>query len=150
MEFAEAVEIDCSSDEVFHVISDLPAVFANLREKARVEVERMVGIGSPVVGDKWRVSGQTRLGRRTGVVEVTEITPPTVLCLRATARGFSVNTRLTIAPRSPTQCRLTVQNELSAMTFAARLLSPAIRLWQGRTQKRLGKWLLRLKRRLER
>jgi hypothetical protein len=150
MEFANSVEIDRSAEEIFDVISDLPGLFAKLRKKAPLDVERTVGDGAPAIGDVWRISSKTRLGRRSGVIEMTEFSGPTTMAFRSTGRGFAVDTVITLTPQGPTRCSVTAQNELFAMTIAARMLSPAIRLWRGRVEKRLGKGLRRLRKRLER
>ncbi len=150
MEISDTVQVDRSAADVFAVVTDLPGLFAKLRKKVSLEAERAVGEGAPAAGDVWRVSGNTQLGRRRGAIEVTGMTAPTIVSFRSTARGFCVDTKITIDAVGPAKCRVAVQNDVFAKTFGARLLAPVIKPWRGWARKRLGRGLRRLKKRLER
>ncbi len=149
MGFSESVAIDRRPEEVFEKISDLPALFSKLRKKTPIDIERLSGAGAANVGDAWRVSGKTRLGHRTGTVEITGMSSPHHLSFHSVGRGFSVDTVVTLSPVGATGSQLTAANELFAETFAARLLAPGIRLGHRRVTKGLKKGLRRLKKRLE-
>ncbi len=149
MTFAESVVIDRSPEEVIDQLTNLPEMLAKLRKKTPIEIDRLAGDGELKAGAAWSISGKTRLGHRTGRVEITGISPPHSLELRSTGRGFAVDTVITITTAGPSRSRLEAANELFAVTFAARLLAPAIRLSRRRVVKGLRKGLRRLKKKLE-
>ena len=149
MAFSEAVVIDRRPEEVFDRLTDLAGSLAKLRKSAPLEIERLSGGGELTAGAAWRISGETRLGRRTGRVEITGMSPPDHLAFLSTGRGFALNTVITISAAGASRSRLEAANELFAMTFGARLLAPAIRLTRRRVVKGLRKGLRRLKKRLE-
>ena len=148
-EIAESVYVKRTPDEIFALASDLPGLIAKARAAKAIEFQRLSGDGALKAGNAWKISGQTRLGHRTGSVTVTEALPSERLAFRAEGRGFAVDTIVTLSPKGAGACRMTVSNDVQAVTLAARLLAPGMRLWRRRAQKGLKKGLRCLKKRLE-
>lgn len=148
-DIAESIVVKRTPEEIFAKASDLPGLIAKARAAKAVEFERLSGDGALAAGNAWKISGETRLGHRTGMVTVTEASAPERLAFRSEGRGFAVDTVVTMTPAGAGACRLSVANDVEAVTLAARLLAPGMRLWRRRARKGLKKGLKRLKRRLE-
>ena len=147
MTLSESIVIRRPRAEVYALAEDLPAHAGKL--SAIAEFERLAGEGAPGVGHRWRIVGETRLGRRSGTVEITALERPEKLAFQGEGRGFRADTSVSFDVVDDGRCRLTTSSEIYALTFAARLLAPGMRLWRRRAQKGMKKGLKHLKKRLE-
>ena len=144
----ESVRIDRPAETVFAAMADIDGLFAALERKTPITVERLSGAAGAEIGDKWRVSGVLKLGRRTGVVEITDLQSPTRLAFRTKGGGYLTETQISIAPEGEA-CRLAARNVVTANSLKARLAAPFIRLYRKRIERGFRKLLKRAKRRIE-
>lgn len=150
IDYADDIEIQRSPEDVFDTIADLDRMFSALQRKTPIEVERLTPPGASKPGDRWRVSGDMRLGRRTGDVEITDLQRPTHIAFTTTGSGYLTKTTLTISASGPDRSRLTAHNVISANSLKARLAAPFIRLYRKRIERGLHRLLKRLKKSMER
>lgn len=146
----ESTDINRSAEDVFAWLLESPDLIAARSAQSKVDVERLAGDGTIAPGSIWRISGETRLGRRTGKVAVTNAKRPETLAFLGEGRGFAAQTTIVLAAKGDAACRMTVTVDLSAISFAARLFAPGVRLWRRRAAKGLKKGLRFVKRAVER
>ncbi|MEL7465706.1 MAG: SRPBCC family protein [Pseudomonadota bacterium] len=146
---AETIRIDRPAEEAFVALADIDRLFAALQRKSPITVERLSGGPATAVGDRWRVSGDLKLGRRSGVVEITKLMEPTSIAFRTEGSGYLAKTEIAISPEGTTACRLSARNRIFADSLKARLAAPFIRLYRKRIERGFRKLLKRAKRRLE-
>ena len=146
---SDAIAVNRPAERVFDQLSDIEGLFASMQRKTPIEVARLRGEGAAAVGDRWRVAGTLRIGRREGVVAVTRLDRPTAIAFSTDGGGYLTETEMTIASAGDDACRLAVRNRISANSVKARLAAPFIRLYRRRIEKGFRKLLKRAKKRLE-
>ncbi len=92
----ESTDISRSAEDVFAWLSKSPDLIAARSAGSKVEVERLAGDGTIAPGAIWRISGETRLGRRTGKVAVTDARRPDKLAFLGEARGLAASTKISL------------------------------------------------------
>lgn len=145
----ESVRVARPAKEAFDAFADIDGLFAALQRKTPIEVERLRGGPGAATGDRWRVSGQLKLGRRFGVVEIMKLEAPSLIAFRTEGSGYVTDTEIVLSPDDANGCRVSVRNRISANSFKARLAAPFIRLYRRRIERGFRKLLKRAKRRIE-
>ena len=150
IDYAETVRVERSAEAAFDRIADIDLLFAAMERKAPIDVERLSGGGDARVGDKWRVSGKLRIGRREGIVEIAELSRPTRIAFATTGGGYRTETEIVIAHGGAATCELSARNRIFATSLKARLAAPLIRLYRKRIERGFRRLMKRVKRMLER
>ena len=150
MDLAAEERIARPACEVFAALRDVEAARAALPRSDKIQIIRLVGEGAASRGDKWRVLADTRLGARSGIVEIVLLHEPSRLGFRAEGRSLRIETSVDVSPDGPDASRLCVSSRLYALSWRSRIAAPAIRLARRRIERAQKRVLRRFRRWFER
>ena len=135
MQITARADIQAPIAWVFQQISDFPA-FERQAMRRGADVRRLDGLPRPGQGSAWEVKFQFRGRDRQLTAEVTGFDPPNGITIKAQSPNFLADSGIELVALARGTTRLSMTVDVTARTFASRLLLQSLRLARGSISRR--------------
>ena len=148
MKFRETLDVNVPAEFAFSELSDHETI-ERLAMQRGVAIRRTDRLSKPGPGMSWRADWEWGGRKRRTNITLTRREPPKRIVVETETAGVAGRLETEVVPMTAESCRLIIESEVRAVTFAAKVVLQTIKLARGRIERAVGERIGQLSARLE-